>query len=40
MQKKIACIGAGNMGAAILRGMIQSGKFSPNQITIFDTDTD
>lgn len=38
MQKTIACIGAGNMGAAILRGMLHSGKFSPSQITVFDTD--
>lgn len=38
MQKIIACIGVGNMGAAILRGMLQSGTFSPNQITVFDTD--
>lgn len=39
MQKSIACIGVGNMGAAILRGMIQSGKFLPAHITVFDPDT-
>ncbi len=39
MQKSIACIGVGNMGAAILRGMIQSKKFLPAQITVFDPDT-
>ena len=38
MQKTIACIGAGNMGAAILRGMLQSRKFTPEQITIYDPD--
>lgn len=38
MEKKIACIGAGNMGAAILKGMLQSGKFTPDQITVCDAD--
>lgn len=38
MSKTIACIGTGNMGAAILKGMLHSGKFSPKQIIVYDTD--
>ena len=38
MQKTIACIGVGNMGAAILRGMLHSGKFPADCIQVFDTD--
>lgn len=40
MQKTIAFIGVGNMGSAILNGMLQSQSFSPDNIIVFDTDID
>ena len=32
--KKIAIIGAGNLGQAIAKGLLKSGKFSPKDITL------
>lgn len=34
MRKKIAIIGGGNIGSAIARGLVESGKFSPQDIII------
>lgn len=36
--KKISFIGAGNMGTAILVGIIKKGLISPNDIKVFDID--
>ncbi len=36
--KKIAVIGVGNMGSALIRGLILSKKALPNMINIFDID--
>lgn len=36
--KKIAFIGAGNMGSAIIRGLIKSGSVKPRQIVAADKD--
>jgi pyrroline-5-carboxylate reductase len=38
MKKTIAFIGVGNMGSAILNGMLQSQSFSAEDIIVFDTD--
>lgn len=38
MNKTIACIGVGNMGAAILQGMLQSKSFAPSCIFVYDKD--
>jgi pyrroline-5-carboxylate reductase len=38
MDKRIGFIGAGNMGAALLRGVAGSGLVSPDKIKIFDVD--
>jgi pyrroline-5-carboxylate reductase len=35
---EIGVIGAGNMGAALVRGLVRSGKAMPEMITVFDTD--
>lgn len=37
--KKIGIIGAGNMGEALIRGLIASRAISPSQILIFDVDS-
>ncbi|MBI5570639.1 MAG: pyrroline-5-carboxylate reductase [Desulfomonile tiedjei] len=34
----IAVIGAGNMGAALIRGLVESGKTAPEAICVFDVD--
>ncbi len=34
----ISCIGAGNMGSALVRGLIQSGAFHPDSVKVFDVD--
>lgn len=38
MDKSIGFIGAGNMGAALLKGVVSSGIVSPDKIHIFDVD--
>lgn len=38
MDKRIGFIGAGNMGAALLRGVVRSGLAAPDKISIFDVD--
>ncbi len=40
MGRKIGFIGTGNMGASILRGVIRSEAAKPEDILIFDTDSD
>ena len=37
---KIAVIGVGNMGAAIVRGLILSSVTAPENVIIFDPDRD
>jgi pyrroline-5-carboxylate reductase len=37
---KIAVIGAGNMGSALARGLIESGKAMPEMLSVFDVDPD
>lgn len=37
--KKIACIGLGNMGAALVRGLINSKKVDPPNLAIHDVDS-
>lgn len=39
MRKSIAFIGVGNMGSAILNGILQSGMFSADQIILCDADS-
>jgi pyrroline-5-carboxylate reductase len=39
-KRKIAVIGVGNMGAAIVRGLILSSVTEPENVIIFDPDTD
>mgnify|MGYP000182477566 CR=1 FL=1 len=39
MGAKIGFIGTGNMGSAIVRGVVRSGTASPEDVYIFDTDT-
>ncbi|MGB9616990.1 MAG: pyrroline-5-carboxylate reductase family protein, partial [Desulfomonilaceae bacterium] len=34
----ISCIGAGNMGSALVRGLVQSGAFHPDSVKVFDID--
>lgn len=34
----ISCIGAGNMGSALVRGLLQSGTIHPNTVKVFDVD--
>jgi len=34
----ISCIGAGNMGSALVRGLIQSGTIQPGAVKVFDID--
>ena len=34
--KKIGLIGGGNMGEALIRGLLQSGHFETSQITVSD----
>lgn len=36
--KKITVIGTGNMGAALVRGLVRAGKCSGNRLVIFDAD--
>lgn len=36
MTKKIAFIGAGNMGQAMIKGLIKSGLYTPENIVIYD----
>jgi len=36
--KKIAIIGTGNMGAALVRGLVQSGQCTGNRLVVFDAD--
>lgn len=36
--KNLGIIGAGNMGSAIIRGLVQSGKTSPEMVRVFDVD--
>ena len=38
-EQRIAIIGCGNMGGALLRGLVRSGGISPSNITISDVDT-
>ena len=38
MRRKIAVIGAGNMGGAFITGMVRSGKIPPESITVVDLD--
>lgn len=35
---KVGIVGAGNMGQAILRGLIQKGIFKPSEIVVYDID--
>ncbi len=39
LEKKIAIIGAGNMGAALLRGILRAKLIPPGDITIVDVHT-
>jgi len=39
MGAKIGFIGTGNMGSAIVRGVVRSGTASPEDVYLFDTDT-
>ena len=34
----ISCIGAGNMGSALIRGLVQSGSIHPHSVKVFDVD--
>jgi len=36
----LGIIGAGNMGSAIIRGLVQSGKRSPGSVRVFDVDSE
>ncbi len=38
--REVALIGAGNMGAAMLRGWLESGALAPGQVLITDRDAD
>ena len=38
MKTRIGFIGTGNMGAAILKGILRSGMAQPRDIYIFDPD--
>jgi pyrroline-5-carboxylate reductase len=38
--RSIGVIGAGNMGAALIRGLVTSGKAEPQAIRVFDADAD
>lgn len=37
--ERIGIIGAGSMGSAIIRGLIESGKANPEEISVFDVDS-
>jgi pyrroline-5-carboxylate reductase len=39
MEKKIGFIGTGNMGSALLKGLVESGMLLPSHIYIYDIDT-
>jgi pyrroline-5-carboxylate reductase len=38
--ERIAIVGAGNMGSAIIRGLVESGKAKPEAVSVFDVDPD
>jgi len=38
--KKIGLIGGGNMGEALIKGLLQSGHFETSQITVSDISRD
>lgn len=40
MEKKIAVIGGGNMGGALIKGFIESGEFKAGEITVSDKSAD
>ena len=37
---KLGLIGAGNMGGALVKGMMASGKLSESQVSVFDLSQD
>ena len=40
MGDRIGFIGAGNMGSALIKGVLKSGRYNPENVYIYDTDSD